>query len=496
MTEDNVLEECVRLLEKRFQKAERLSDSNRALVLASIRLLDYLAQKGDDAKSLAIRVPLLTRDGMFAQTSTQRKMMAPVGTWDERARGFHEVYPPDRVLAEDYIGTNAVSGLVSWGVAFADPFIKMAPADPIKGDRLRNLALDGEATDDVQVQGEEFTQIALLHELIPRCQDSDIAKALLGLALCYMAPADGSWRHTRVLTGRRAGTDVRITVRGALWLADLRTRAWVPVRGDLGKTSQVAPTPESLRPLLDPAWLRGNTDALELLRYFFGFDTLDLQLLAAPDDDTRQKLRENLASIVELAGADPETLREVEAELRLKKKRAQDVAHCQKLGLDVQAAIKAALESHGLTVTVAYVGYDFDVSCGDLDDAASTLEVGAYFVEVKATTQGDAKLTPKQAETASERADRYVLCVVDLRGIPEERLDEPWSIEDVSSLARLVPQIGARVKGTWKLVEEARTSEVPLRNDSALRYAVPPEVWQEGCSIREWVGAAFSPEGS
>jgi hypothetical protein len=235
---------------------------------------------------------------------------------------------------------------------------------------------------------------------------------------------------------------------------------------------------------------------VELLRRFFGFDALDLQLLAAPDDESRQELRDDLARLVELAGANPEMLREVETELRVKKKRAQDTERCHKLGRGVQAAVKRALEAQGLTVTVAHVGYDFDVSYSDLNDAASTFQVGEYFVEVKATTQGDAKLTPRQAETASEQADRYVLCVVDLRGIPEERLDEPWSIEDVSALARLVPQIGARVQGTWKLVKKARASEVPLRNDSALRYAVPPEVWQEGCSIREWVKAAFRPEDS
>ena len=180
----------------------------------------------------------------------------------------------------------------------------------------------------------------------------------------------------------------------------------------------------------------------------------------------------------------------------MKKKRAQDVARCRKLGLDVQVAIKHALEAQSLTVKVVDVGYDFDVSCADLDDAASQFEVGSYLVEVKATTQGDAKLTPKQAQTASQRADRYVLCVVDLRGMTEERLDQPWAIEDVLPLARLVPQVGALVEGTWKLVEEARTSEVGLRNENALRYAVRPDVWEKGCSIREWVAATFKPAGA
>ncbi len=491
MTEEDVLDECVRLLEKRFPKAERLSDSNRTLIVASIRLLDYLAQKGAATAPLAARVPLLARDGMYARTSVQRKMISPVEAWDERARAFCTAYPPDRVLAAEYLGTNVVVALIDWGIAFSGPLIKMTLADPIKDDRLRCLAIEGEGTDGVQVHGEEFVQIALLHELIPRCQEREEAASLLGLALCYMAPADNSWRDERVVVGRRSGEEVPIKVRGALWLADLRARAWVPVRSDEGKTSQVIPTPESMRSLLDPAWLRGNAAALELLGRFFGFDALDLQLLAAPNDENRQELRDHLARIVELASASPETLVEVEAELQVKKKRAQDIARCQKLGLDVQAAIKVALEAQNLTVKVVDVGYDFDVSCSDLGDAASRFEVGSYFVEVKATTQGDVKLTSKQAETASLQADRYVLCVVDLRGISEVRLDEPWSIEDVLSLARLVPRVGTLVQDTWELVEEARISEVGLRNENALRYAVRPEVWEKGNSIRGWVAAAF-----
>ena len=41
--------------------------------------------------------------------------------------------------------------------------------------------------------------------------------------------------------------------------------------------------------------------------------------------------------------------------------------------------------------------------------------VGPYLLEVKATTTGQARLTPLQAETASKKPDDYLLCVVDLR---------------------------------------------------------------------------------
>lgn len=120
----------------------------------------------------------------------------------------------------------------------------------------------------------------------------------------------------------------------------------------------------------------------------------------------------------------------------------------------------------------------------------------SYYVEVKATTHGDAKLTPKQAETASAAVDRYVLCVIDLRAVPDERLDETWTPEDVIPLAHVVAGIGEHVQSTWSLVEEARSEEVGIRNERALRYAVPPSVWEHGCSIADWITQAFTHRGA
>jgi hypothetical protein len=40
-----------------------------------------------------------------------------------------------------------------------------------------------------------------------------------------------------------------------------------------------------------------------------------------------------------------------------------------------------------------------------------------YFLEVKATTTGEVRLTPARAQTASEQLDRLILCVVALRDV-------------------------------------------------------------------------------
>jgi hypothetical protein len=79
-----------------------------------------------------------------------------------------------------------------------------------------------------------------------------------------------------------------------------------------------------------------------------------------------------------------------------------------------------------------------------------------------------------------------VLCVVDLRGLPEEELDGEWTVEEIEELANIRADIGDRVKETCELVETARTT-VAIRNDAALRYEVPISMWENGSSITEWV---------
>jgi hypothetical protein len=156
----------------------------------------------------------------------------------------------------------------------------------------------------------------------------------------------------------------------------------------------------------------------------------------------------------------------------------------------VQCAVKVALESYGLKLKLVDRGFDYEVTeeTDDVfEDASTKFEVGPYLLEIKATTTGQARLTPTQAEMASEEVSRYVLCVVDLRDVPEEELDREWTTDRIEELANLKADIGESVKDTCELVESARTNSVAIRNDAALRYEVPPSIWEAGTSITEWV---------
>jgi hypothetical protein len=103
------------------------------------------------------------------------------------------------------------------------------------------------------------------------------------------------------------------------------------------------------------------------------------------------------------------------------------------------------------------------------------------------STDFRARMTPTQANMARFETRRYVLCVVDLCAIPEDRLDGLWTAADIEPLAVLVTDIGNNIAETCEYIDKARRSDIAIRNEQALRYEVPQEIWLRGISISNWI---------
>ena len=497
VTEDKILSDAVKHMSERLPEGKDLSGRALDVQRGAVRFLAHLWEsKSHDGAFIAREVPLVTSSGRAVRWSTNRWFMSPVRVWPESARPFSDAYPPTRILGDLYAGSetegipDVTVALAAWDIAFNDPIINK---DFTELTESRLAALSGADATGVVVRKQRFSQIALLQpEVLNRCQEGiDQARALLGLVLCDVARRDPSWKEWRTARGRKSGEDVEISVRGALWLADLKVRAWVPQPGEDGKHQKVVANAATLKDLLDPEWLQDNDDAIHLLSECFSFDQLELRLIGmVQDKEERQQLRDSLAGLVEIAGPKPEYYTKLAGEVEEKRQRERTVARCKDLGLAVQQAVGDALEHHDLRVKLVDKGFDYEVTFpvdDVIQDVGSSFEVGPYLVEVKATTTGRARLTPKQAGMASERPRRYVLCVVDLRDVSKTDLEKEWTTDRVDPLAKLVSDIGSTVGETYEWVEVATKLDVGIRNESALRYEVPPEIWESGMSITRWV---------
>ena len=489
--EDGVVAEAVKRMGDMLTEGKRCEEVPSKARQATVRLLAHLWEKKErTAASVAQQVPLMTESHRVARWSSDRLFMAPIRSWPGSAQPFALAYPPDRVLDEIYVGSEAEGipdvsiPLAEWRIAYIDPVTDVVVNLQDRRLAALNPIVD---TDGVVVPQVRMSQIALLQpELLNRCQEEiDKAQALLGLVLCCVAKYDPSWKKQRTVKGRRSRDEVEVSLPGALWLADLKVRAWVPVPGEDDKPQKMVANAATLKHLLDPLWLRDNDDAIRLLSEWFDFDQLELRLLGVVQDaEERQELRNSLAELIEIGGADPKVYAELAQEVEARQQRKRDVERCRNLGLAVQEAVAAALRRRNLNVELVDKGFDYEVALQNDDivhDAGGAFEIGPYLVEVKATTTGQARLTPKQAATAAGARERYVLCVVDLRE------EQDWTADAVEPLARLVPDIGGMVGETYDWVDMARTLDVSIRNESALRYEVPPQIWELGMSISDWV---------
>lgn len=495
--EDDVIKQAVEHISDLLPEDKGYEGVPTKVRQTAVRLLAHLWEKKDKAaESTARQVPLLTSSQRAARWSPNRLFMAPERVWPESAQQFALAYPPSRVLDDIYAGSEAEgivdvsTPLVEWGMAYTDPVIHSTV--DIKDRRLEmlNPTVD---TNGVVVRQERLSQIALLQpELLNRCQEEiEKARALLGLVLCYVAKRDQGWKERRTVKGRKSGEKVDLCIPPALWLADLKVRAWVPVPGEDDKPQKMVANEATLKYILHPPWLQDNDDAIRLLSEWFGFDQLELRLSGIVQDDTeRQELRNSLAKLIETVGPDPQLYTNLADEVEEKVRRAHNVERCRNLGLAVQKAVGVALRAHKLDVKLVDKGFDFEVALQNDDiihDTGMEFELGSYLVEVKATTTGNAQLTPMQAATAASAKEQYVLCVVDLRENLDTVPEEDWTAYDVETLARLVPNVGDSVGETYDWVKLARKLDVGIRNESALRYEVPAEIWESGVSIADWV---------
>ena len=378
----------------------------------------------------------------------------------DSAKPYKDLYTQNRVLSDRYTddaGLNAaLAPLIERTLALPGPFFKGRRS--VEGPLLKEIAPDC-PVERFNYRSHEFGQIAFLsNELVPRCgNDQELAELLLDFVVNVAAREDPDWHNTWRTTFRpRDGEEVKFQTYYSTWPFELKVRSWVPVVDKEGEeekiVGQASANEANLKPLLGDEWLKDNPAGIDLLHRAFGFRQLTLMLEnMAPDVETDlvqllqdPDLVKSAAANLDLVKAtvsNPEVARilseakaeeiqEIQEGLDKKKRQNEIRNRNSNFGHAVQEAVKKAVEALGLRLELVDWGYDYEVFP---DGASFTFEVGSYFLEVKATTSRDVRLTPTQANKAWHEPERFVLCVVDLYG---QEIKEAWEPADISALGQ------------------------------------------------------------
>ena len=478
----------------------------------SARLVAFLAS-GEENRGLLRRCPLLTAEDKIVRLPNNLQILAPVSHWRDSAKPYKALYTRNRVLSDRYTDdaelNEALVHLIERSLALPGPFFKGRRS--VEGPLLKEIAPEC-PVEVVDYRSHEFGQIAFLsQELVPRCgNDQELAELLLGFVVNVAAKEDPHWHNTwRTRFRPRDGEEVYFQTYNSTWPFELKVRSWVPVVDKEGEeekiVGQASANEANLKPLLGNEWLKDNPQGIDLLHRAFGFRQLTLMLEnMAPDVETDlvQLLQDpdlvksaaaNL-DVVRATVSNPEVARilseakaediqEIREELDKKKRQAEIRKRNDNFGHAVQEAVRRAIEALGpVRLELVDCGFDYEVFP---DGSSFTFEVGSYFLEVKATTTRDVRLTPTQAQKAWQEPERFVLCVVDLYG---QQIKEVWEPADIVPCAKIVTKIGGQFEEIHKGVTgfSDTTNPVHLRNDQMLRYGVSVDLWSQGVSIDEW----------
>ena len=526
--ESAALEEIIKTLKNALPDDRVFSeDSDLPSLRASACLVQYLWKS--DSDQYLRECPLLTSAAKVVRLTGSQQILAPISHWPDSAKPYADLYTERRVLSDRYCEHDTIRGaldsLIAAGLVLAAPLYR-AVRPEIEDNNLLNAMSKGPlGANRVAVRDESFGQIAFLStDLVQRCgQDGDLAKLLLEFVLSVAAREDHSWRDVKKVEGHRPGEVIPLSLHGATWPFELKVRSWVPVQIPDGEGFQAMPANESnLRDMLDPAWLRGNPDAMKLLHQVFGFRQFALILHSLDSEEIEDDLVTLLQrpELLKFAAQNPEALafaseldsaevqldsmrtvlqdfqedEDLPGHLAERREQRRRVHENQSLGGHVETLVRMSLEESGFTVHRTGRGSDYEISAGvdDVAELAVVLGDRTWLVEVKSTHDQRVRMTDTQARTAVAEDGRYLLCVV-----PVDAGSTLPELDDVRTAMRFVQNVGTRLQrlcnelGEFEERRNEITSEasegVQLEiSTGAVRVRVDGSVWEnDGFPLEE-----------
>ena len=502
------------LIKKLRERADKNPDA--AFAEASVRLFSWIAER--ENWELLRGFPVFARGDASRPTtviSLQRndqtvdRPLAPVQVWPADLRPFADLFPPGRILADDFFKSSpetevwqrlAEQNFVRKEVVLSNDvhFGKFYPDHPLR-----------EGVEHSTVAPVSITDLWRRADIMERVRDSQARARLFWRFLTeWLSPKDIGGleiKEAQCLCGEEH------RYYAAAWIEPLRESAWIRQ----GNDARTYATAQSLASLLrgSDAW---NPNALEessvagKLLAAMGVSRLDLvRELVAGDEASRAAVDNAFIDMLATSRGDTGRLSQAHQYLKALEtdpglpqvveehlKRRQRVHENQCLGEVVESLVQESLQEAGFKVSRTGYGSDFKIepAATETDDVASLeLERSGqiWLVEVKSTRERAVRMTAKQAETAVDQGDGFLLCVVPVEGDPSA-LD----LDDVRDAMRFVANIGPDLAPLWaslnqfNLLKSEITTEDPagiqLAFDSGgtARFRVTSPVWEtKGISL-------------
>lgn len=354
--------------------------------------------------------------------------LAPVGAWPRDLRPFADLFPPNQILADDFLhacpDANDWRRLAERSLVQTDILIsRTMNFNKFYPERLLADGVEHRTVNEVGV-----TDIWRRTETMDRVRDSQERAGLFWRFLTeYLVPRDIQSLDVHT-TECECGVIHRYFP--AAWIERVRENSWVR----LANNRRDRPNARSLASLLkDSGWTPGSSDndsGVDKLLEAIDVSRFDLTLESVAEDDaTRAVVHSAFTEILQTAKGNvddlahvpqyledlrnDEALPEVLNERRDQRRRVQENQH---LGSQIEVLVRQSLESEGFIVRRTGIGSDFAIEFNDVTRLELAKSDKTWLVEVKATRDNRVKMTDKQAVTSVEEGDRFLLCVVQVQG--------------------------------------------------------------------------------
>ena len=354
--------------------------------------------------------------------------LAPVAAWPEDLRPFADIFPPNLILADDFL--DDLPDADDWRPLVERSLVRTDILNP-RSVRFNRFYPDHPLADGVEhrtVDEVPVTDLWRQAETIDRVRDSQERAGLFWRFLTeYLAPRD-----VQSLETRTAVCECRVTHRyfPAAWIRRVRENSWVRLAND----RRDRPNPRSLASLIKASgWTPGSSgkySAVDKLLEAIDVSRFELTLESVTEDDaSRAAVDRAFIDILETVGGNvgnltyarqyledlknDEALPNVLSERRERRRQVQENQH---LGRQIEKLVKQSLQGAGFTVRRTGIGSDFAIEFNDITRLVLAKSDRTWLVEVKATRDNRVRMTDKQAVTSVKEGDGFLLCVVPVQG--------------------------------------------------------------------------------